>query len=642
LTEGVGPYVHGTQGPVHAGTGDMYVQFSPLVDAKGRNPRAQAEDELRWLEERFVHPRRFATARETLAAHRTVLLEGRLGSGRATAARMLLWELRRDTEQFHGLSLQEDADSRQILDLDHVGDGDRIWLDLSQVAGAPWEKAHSELSTLRRAVRTHNAHLVIVLPDNLSDLHPELDPFRVRITRPPLPEVLHRHLLMAEFPRPTPFPSLQFLEADPALKEVPKYVRLVQEARDKADGDTDFTSWCAMAYEAWAGQEQEVDKLIHDLPNGGQRALLLSTAMLHGAHADSVLSAGASLLQALEHPSTPCPALEQVPLGQRLHEIEAELNDSGRVRFKKLGFDSAVREYFWVHLPELREGMPTWVDRTADSSVLNKAEWEDLVTRFTEQCLNDRDLPMLLSLVEKWTSRSPNSHRVHAATLLLQRGLQHEQHGRAFRGQIYWWSRKDRLPAPLVDLLVVACRDQMAVSHPDEALVRLHHLARRGNGTPDRARAREALLQLAREDRRFFRQLLNRLSDKSPERRFWRADPELFLDLADPALVSDSESSHHALISEHTVRAHLVIGWSIVFTECPHAIWSAKAQQWLYRAAIDEMQRETLLDVLVEAGEQRTSVLARLYAITRERDIRPVIGDQILQKIDAAQGVEFV
>lgn len=625
-----------TQGPVHAGPGPQNIYYSiSLADPRGRSPRRQAADDLLWLEQRFVHPAGFGKARDILELHRTVFLDAPPGNGRITTAKMLLWELRPDAEKFHEL-LSQDTENEPRLNLGHIGDGDRAWLDLSDVSGPLWSEIHAELPSLRRAVQEHAAHLVIVLPHAIEDLRPELNPYRAQIVRSPTREVLHRYLRMENIPQPEPLPELQFLGENRPLRDIPKYVRLITDAREKVSGKTDFATWCDTAYQALSDQGKEVAELVATLSRGPQRALLLATSMLHGAHADSILHAAASFLRTVEYPPDECPMLERATLGQRLEEISAELDGFGCVRFSKLGYDSAVRAYFWTHLPELRDHMEAWVGSTANSD-LTDDEREGLVRRFTEQCLNDRYQSTWTSLVERWTIEPSTDHKMKAAALVLQRGLRDEKQGRAFRRKIYDWSRSSNLPDPLAEVIVAACRDEMTVTHPDEALVRLHHVARRERRT---RRARDALVGLVSGDRRFLRQMLNRLTDTYSEGRMWVADADLFLDLADPEALADPGTRNHALISESTIPGQLAGCWSLVFTERSHETWSARAEQWLYYAAADRRHRHVLLDVLVQGGEQRTAVLARLYAMTRGQELRAAISDLLLQKINAALDVQ--
>lgn len=431
--------------------------------------------------------------------------------------------------------------------------------------------------------------------------------------------MLRSHLRVAEIPQPLHLPSLRALDSNSPLDMVPRFVQLVSEARERAPGG-DFASWAAAADRALSGQEKSVAAQLAGLNQGAQRALLLATAMLHGAHADSVHAADALLLSTVEHPPDDVPTLERAPLDLRLKDINAELTSSGHVVFRELDYDSAVRAYLWTHMPELREYMPTWLDRIADSSKLAVGEWETLVVRFTKQCLNDRDRPALGLLVERWTAQAPSPRRIKAAALILQHGLRDEKHGRFFRRQIYEWSTRSTIPDRLTDVIVVACRDEMVVSHPDEAMVRLHHVARR----KPQSQAREALVGLVRDDPRFLRQMLSRLTD--PERTPWNVDIDLFLELAGPQELT--ASGRRALISRPSVREQLVVGWHRAFRGDDDR-WIPHARSWLAAAAEDEQNGPALLDVIISVAGRDMPVLARLYRLAHSQKI----GDLILRKI---------
>ncbi len=620
--------VSDTQGSVHAGSGDQYIYYgASLTDSRGRSPRKQAEDDLRWLAQRFVYPAGLGRARDILESHRTVFLDARPGSGRIAAAQVLLWELRPGSGTIHQLWVQEKEEHRSALDPGHIGDGDRAWLDLSAASGRSWNEIQSELSGLRHAVHERSAHLVVVLPDDYGELQSEFSQYRVRIERPPIPEVLRRYLRMEDIPAPDRLPDISFLHEDRPLRDIPAFIQLVVEAREKATGSGDLADWCGIAYRAWSGREKEVASAVADLTQGPQRALLLATAMLHGAHADCVHGASADLLKTMGHPSDPCPVLEHAALDRRLNQIGAETDDRGNVRFRELGYDSAVRAYFWTHMPELRDPIRRWVAATADAADLTEADRENLVMRFAEQCLPFRYQSAWAWFVKQCTEE-PTHRRMRAAALVLQRGLRDERSSRTFRRQIYDWSCGNP-PPRLAEVIIAACRDEMFVSHPDEALVRLHHLARREKDT--RA-AFETVVALASSDRRFLRQMLGRLVDRGPDARQWPADIGLFLELADPAALTEPGARNYPLIAESAIRRQLADGWKLVFAGCPPQDWSPAAGKWLGWAADGARNRHWLLDVLIEASAQDTDIVARLYVISLQPEIPDGISKHFLLK----------
>lgn len=550
---------------------------------------------------------------------------------------MLLREVRSESEAIHEVLIQEKGRERRI-DLGNISEGDVAWLDLTQAREPDWSEINVELPPLRKEVREQNAYLVILLPDNSWDLHPELGQYRARIEQPAAGEVLRRYLLMDDIPWPDIMPRIAFLGEGRPLRDFSRYVNLIGEAKARASGGGSFADWCAAAYLALSDRAKEIEELVGAMGEGAQRALLLAVAMLHGAHADSIHQASSLLLQLTQHPPDSCPVLQRAAFGRRLRDIHASLGPSGRVTFTELGYDAAVRSYIWSNFPELHEHVVTWMEKVVNTIGLADDEREVLAQRFAELCLPERYRPTWVALVERWADQRKRSG-AKAAIAVLRHGIEDEQHGRIFRRQIYEWSR-NREPSPgRVEVIVAACRDYMAVTHPDEALVRLHHLSQHERGT----QAREALLELAGQDRRFFRQLLSRVTDTSPDAGRWTADPGLFLHLAaNLRALTESAERSPALIGDVAIRRHLESGWNLAFDSLPYGTWSASAEMWLDLVAEDRRHGSRLLDVLVSGAAHRTAVLGRLYMIARTRPAAVIIGDLLVKKSNAAQGIPTV
>ncbi|RFS87371.1 hypothetical protein D0T12_03835 [Actinomadura spongiicola] len=557
-----------------------------------------------------------------------MLLDGLPGSGRTAAAKMLLWEVGCDGGQIHELLLQ-DSDNVPPIDHSHVGDGELVWMDLSHVDRPRWHEVRAELSSLRATVQDRDARLVLVLPDRTGHPGSTLAPYHAEIQRPAVEEVLYRYLCVEEISWPVQPPPPRLLDADWRMADVPRYIELIRRARDEHRQGT-FEQWCEDAYRALTGQVEDVATQVAGLATGRQRALLLAVAMLHNAHADVIHHAGAALLDTVDHPREESPILERAPLDVRLKEIGAELGSSGDVRFKKLDYDAAVRSYFWTFMPELHNALQAWIEQTADSQDLAYRERAHLIERFTEQCLNKRYRQALFSLVEKLTAAPTTRPKMEAAALILQRGLRDEKQGRAFRRKIYVWSRSTTLSTRLAEVIIAACRDEMMAKHPDEALVRLLHVARRERGT----RARETLVEVADGAPRLRRQMLARLTEATPEAGKWPTDVDLFLDLADPEALTDPGRRDHALISEHAVRRQLAIGWTLVFTRRPCETWAPRVRPWLHVAAADQQHRHALLSILVRAGRGNATVLAQLYTMSREKESWALLSEPIIQLIN--------
>jgi hypothetical protein len=354
--------------------------------------------------------------------------------------------------------------------------------------------------------------------------------------------------------------------------------------------------------------------------------------MLHGAHADSVHQAAVLLLRAAEHPDDEGSLLERADLRHRLGEIGAKVDTFGRVWFEQLGYASAIRAHFWKNMPELRNALGQWVLRTVDVADLDVDERDRLVQRFTEQCLHERYRQGLAALIPGWAAK-PTHPRLRAAAQALKRALQ-DEHSQFFRKQIYDWSTENNLSYGLRLVLTQICHEVMAVLHPEKAVVRLHHLARRERGA---THARDALTDLALGEARLHRLVLERLARDLVKERLWEADIDLFLDYVDPDALVRMEARTSAVIAESALRGGLASGWSVVFARRPPEVWTARAQEWLRMALV----HERYLEVLIAGGAQRMNVLARMYTLARdlsdvpeERRIR--FADLVRQKINAA------
>lgn len=631
---------------MHLGAGDLHVHNYPLADRRGRPFRSVATDDLLRLRQVFVPPPGLGEAREILASQRTVLLDGAPGSGRAAAAQVLLHELGTGENTFQEMPLNDD-ESGDLLPRDGIADDALLLLNLSEVEEHVWVKAHEELHTLRAEVFKRQAHLVVVLPhDKASRLAPSLAPYRVRIGRPQELAVLRSHLrgksLGSEVTgQPAPAEVAAFLERRPSMEDIARFAGLVADARAKAGGAGDYAAWCQEAYVALRGREEEVAQRLSELRDGSSRALLLATAMLHGAHADTVHNAAVALLRTVRHPQEDLPVLERTGLGERFREIGAERDEKGCVRFETLEFDAAVRSYFWTRRPELREGLREWVEATAISTELPEADRDELVERFAELCLHDRYRKTLVSLVATWTAKDAPRAGTRAAVQLLTKALQDKRQGGFFRDQIYEWSTKRGLPDALTDVIIALCTEVLVVHHPYKAVVRLHHLARREKTT----RAREALIRLVRADRRLLRLMFDRLDRQFTGNNTYEADPGLFLELADPDLVTAAEGRSRSLIAQEAVRKQMTNGWDAVFERRPEEEWSPAARRWLLAAGEVGRHQDALLDVLIDSGAGRPKVLGRLYMMAGqlERSLPPSdepgvrFRDRVLRKINDVQ-----
>ncbi|WP_367131886.1 MULTISPECIES: hypothetical protein [Streptomyces] len=641
-------FLEGVQGPVHTGLGDQY-NLSFLTNARGQTPRAVAESHVCWLRQRFVPPLGLGRARELLLSNGIVMLCAPPGSGRNVAAHMLLYELAEKGGAFQEL-IPDPGEKGPLLPPDLVGQGDRLLLDLS--AGEPqlWTAVQAELGPFQDTLRKNAAHLAVVPPHPLAHQHSNgLQRFCADLRRPPATALLRRYLRLGgigtEAGGHLPEIVLSYLDRTPPLRDVAALAHYILRARAASHGSDGFEQWCWQAFRAVTNQEQEVANRVASLREGPQRALLLTTAMLDGAHADAVHLGTEQLLRTAQHPPGEAPLLEQDDLAQRFESIDATTGADGKVRFRELGWPEAVRTHFWTTMPDLRPRLRVWVEGAIGLPDLTMEDRDGLVERFAVQCLRTKRSGDLISLVEHWTASPKDGIRLRAAAQALEHGLTSKEWGSSFRQKIYTWAYERRLSEGLFTVLVEVCSEVIAVRHPDQAMVRLHHLSRQ-EVSP--GIAREALVQLVRADHRAQRRLLDQLS-RALEHTHWPTDRDLFAATADPCLLTDPGTRAHALLTEPGVRHHLTVCWNLLFRKHPPHTWTPLVGHWLSAATNDEDHGELLLRILVEATDKSSGLLSRLYLTGRdwsrasraaeERTRRASTAKRLLHMIDAAQGL---
>ncbi|MFE7974278.1 hypothetical protein [Streptomyces shenzhenensis] len=625
------------------GTGDIYVG-AQFQDSGRPAFRRLADDQLSWLRRVLVAPVGMGKARSLLADTGTVILDGPRGSGRTSAARVLLREYHQDSGFFREL-LPDEEDELPLQDPALVENGDQLLLDLSAVGDQQWATARNGLSALRRAVHEQHAHLVVVMPrDGILD--PDLQNYRVRLGWPGGEQVLRRHLRVHGLPyeqylQPDATVA-EFLSERRPMREIANFADLVRRAREAARPGEGFTQWCAAARRAWNDRRKDAAELVAGLSEAPQRALLITVAMLHGAHADVIHRAADLLLRTLDSPLVGLPLLQHKDLAARLTEISADTGPDGHVRFTELDWDSAVRAHFWDHMPDLRPHLGTWAARAVELNDphITPAVRDGLVAHIAGQYLRTGRGDGLASLAESWSSTTASRARLEAAVHALTCGLDDPAHGRAFRERIYQWCAHRRLRGEFAQVLVQICSGVLASSHPDQALLRLYYLARREHP----ARALQALCELVAGSRR----LLDRLARSV----LLPPDLHIFLQACDPVPLTDPSGSAHALVEENGVQDSLTTCWRAVLAELPPVTWQPSAERWFHRAGDDTGHRgELLLDLLVGAAERcqdrRGTVFAALYASARKSERTAPGGParagettaMLLQKITAAQGL---
>jgi hypothetical protein len=389
--------------------------------------------------------------------------------------------------------------------------------------------------------------------------------------------------------------------------------------------------WISAAEERAFPGEAHVADALAKLPQPPQRALLVATAMLHGAHADIINRAANELLTGLDEAVDA--ALRASPLSDRLTEIGATADPARHLHFDRPGYEFAVRAFFWRHFPELRDAMASWVRVVIDSADLSDSERADLATAFTEQCLERRYQHFWTGLVKYLTAAPTGQRGTATAAAVLRRGLRDEITATTFRQQMYDWSKAADLSIGLASTLVKACSD-MADSYPEQAVVRLHHVARRYPGHDD---ARATLAVLASSDPWLLRYYLGRLG-RTRSAKARQADADLFLDISDARLFT-TRWPDSKLIAQHQIRGLVTAAWALALAQLDCQDWALAATGWLRCAAEDGANRSALLDVLVDGARQRGDVFSKLFGMAHRSEFREVISGPLLDKINEAQGV---
>lgn len=617
----IGTVVTDPRGAVNTGRGDQFViSAAYFVDAErggvwrraGGRLRSVAEDHFRYLELRFEAPPGYDQARSVLAREHAVLVAGSPGSGRRAAALMLLRSQGSGGGRFHelsgGLVDGEDADA---VDASQISPGDCLLLDLT---GDEDDRLRQrELERSRVLSQDREAHLAVVLPDEYDTVVPDgLGPLVTGIGRPDAAGAFRRHLRAEGFEPGDSDRLPPGLAAGP-MRDVGRLARLTREARDAAGGAGQLEDWLGQARAAITDRRGEVAGQVAGNPDGRYRALLLAAAVFDRAPAEAVWKATQTLLSKVRYPVDDTHRLDRPDLAEQLAAIGATTDGQGRVQFTRLDYANAVRAHFWRNFPELRNQVRDWVgEAVAALPELNGEDRDQVVTRLVERCLSIGRPDDIFALVRDWTPPTGTGKPTPTATLAaraLECGLADESAGWRFRRRIYYWARDRTLQPEFAQVLIAACADAMASTHPDRALVRLHHLAR-NNHPAVRREAAARLCSLAGEDRRLYVELLRRLTERLASDSPLPVDLELFLALSDCDPVGNMRANR-------SVGHHLAQCWAAAMIRCNPETLRGPIQRWL-QAVADDPDREPLLDVLVCACYGRTDLFSVLYMITRD------------------------
>lgn len=532
---------------------------------------------------------------------------------------------------YHELTPENGAEDSS-LPPDLIGEEDRILLNLSAADEKLWNTVLHDLSAFRHELLRKRAFLAVVSPRQFEDRLPS-EFVRRRVHRPDAGEVVARHLrshgLDDSVWRPLPQQLLEHLGTHPPMHDLARLVERIVAAHAAVHGHGAFAEWCETALTAQRDRTREVAELLPRLRKGRQRALLLTTAMLHGARIEAVHHATPLLLKEVDSTDNALPPLERKGLLERFETIEAEMAPGAYVRFKQPDFDEVARRYLWANLPDVRAPLGAWLGKVLKLRELTDPDRESVVKRYTDLCLTSGNTDPLIALVENWTrDNAPRTTEVRAAAHILQRGVEDEQHSGEFRRRIYEWST-GRPTDNLREVLGEVCEKAMSVHHPEPALVRLHHLAR---NEPQPGIARTALLRFVNQDPRLQRRLLARLATAQNSRHH-RADADLFLGFS--AFPDD-------FLLRASPRQWLTDCWRMVFDLVAPHHWAPCARRWLVTAdpVGNGPLADAALDILVNAAAAQYPVLSRIYADAR-RAVSSGLASRLLEAIGKAQSARL-
>ncbi|MCM1975123.1 MULTISPECIES: hypothetical protein [unclassified Streptomyces] len=650
MTERDNVTVNDPRGPVNNGSGhqNVYYGIGPdwMTRKKVASLRITLEDRVR-LADRFAPPLHYRTAADRLEKPGSVvLLEAPPGSGRRAAAIMLLHRLGEDG---HGPCDGDDEGGRfeelPATDKDEAEDetalppteGDRFLLDLSTITDEEtYAKAQRLLDVRRAQVQAAGAHMVVVLPYGMEHVHsPFLEPHTVKLGRPRGIAVVTRYLRMDQMPfRPADLEGadLQRLYDRSPMRELARLAGLVRTARESGRFGAGFSDWLDQAVHAVTDRAGDVARQVAEVRAAPERALLLAAAVFEGTHADTVYAAWQSLMSTVGREDEEATTeLARTDFGARLKALRIERDPEGRLRFDRLAYADAVRNYFWANFPGIRDDLRDWI---ADAAGLQGLTTDDRVTvaiRFGERSLATGRPSDVFDLVVEWAAGETGGSYDPRALAALELGLGHDGFGGWFRKRMYESVTSGDPSEGLVRVLTAACVRSLGTTHPDQAMVRLRHLAvRKGEAARE---AREALLHLAGRDRRHYRLLIDRLLRYPP-----RQDPH--------------EAQSRILLLTELLRSDrapvpppwpdLALGWEAVFSQPPTDLWKPLVTSWLDSVARDRAQ-EPALAAMAGAAHGRGAALLRLYAIAyawagpAHHPSRATVATRFRQHIDDAQ-----
>ncbi|MFC0435606.1 hypothetical protein [Kutzneria buriramensis] len=610
---------------------------------KAAASRWLSADRSSWLSERFVAPDTpaFREAQAKLREPGIVVVAGAAGSGRQTAARMLLQDSRPDTVLMQSVVLDDD-ENEVSPSPESVGVGDRLLLDLTAVEPGDLRTLLHRFESFRAEVE-RRAHLLVVLPVGYRDVVEGELAGRVHdLGRPAADKVLRRHLerdgIVPRDEDLTDDKVREFLAAS-SMQQV---ANLAQQVRQQGDGSI------LGAVEALSDQSADAADLVVGARDGRCRALLLVAAMFDGGSADTVHLGYEQLLATLDYPVRDDHPLDENDLAHALEQFRISVAPSGQIGFGRIGMDAAVRSHIWRHYPGLRAELSKWAREFGRCDALTPSEHDEFTWRLAAQLLAVDRPDDIRELAESWTreghAASPNA--VAALEKALRLALEHPKYASMFRHVCYEWARQPTLPPALAQLVINVSATVIATSVPDQAIVRLHHLTHHN----DPAVAQDAastLLGLA-DAPPLWPRVLRRLCVGPYGNGLRAGDDELFVELIRPRVVGASAQLGPVSLPALAPAAErqLAMGWRALLSRPGEEPVRTAMSRWLSVSVHAESLQ--LLDILVEATEGQPPLLGQLFRIGRlwanggQDGRRRLVLARLRERINVALGVQHL
>ncbi|MFC0543713.1 hypothetical protein [Kutzneria chonburiensis] len=568
----------------------------------------------------FVEPEGFSQAQTVLVEKRAVLVAGPAGSGRLTAAAMLLHRVG-NASRIRQVDIDLGDEDQPVLDTGQVQPGESLLLDLSTLDLPDFLRASRELGAVVDRVAEVGGLVAVVLPDyerqvpssNLRGLRVEL-----RLTSSLARQVFEYHLKARGVSPGGSNPLLAAMFDRPRAGELAELADLVTES----GGITG--SWdeaLVVALGTLSNWSAELTETFAAHPDAAWRSLLLAAALLADCPPDAVFEADRELVRLLDFPDVDEHPFARPGLTERLADVGAEIVDE-QVRFSRPRYADAVLTHVWRNFPGLRPTLAGWIEqvpRLARTSLVDH-DRTLLAERFTTLSLRHGMIGDLLQTARRWASVGDN-RTTALAVQVLGRAVLDPIHGWQFRRRVYAWARDSSVSPRLAGVVIAVCESVLATAHPEAAMIRLHHLTRHRDETVGSA-AVEALLRLVvgpQSHRWLLGRVVAGLADGVPGR-----DVELFGRLVDPA-------RSHSPEEWDLIR----VGWHGALAR-PESVPLLTA--WLSTAT------EEQLDLLVDACEHQVPLLGRLRAaavawVGQDPAFRRRIGELLDTKIDSAMGL---